>query len=78
MTERKYQTMQEIERQYDGNWVIMANCKENERYKIIGGEVVAASKDRETIVKLLGQKLGGLVYTCFVGSIPGETGGYLL
>jgi hypothetical protein len=75
---RKYQTMQEIERQYDGNWVIMANCKESENYGIVGGEVIAANKDREPIVELWGQKHGGLVHYCYIGSIPGETGGYLL
>jgi hypothetical protein len=78
MTGRKYQTMEEIERQYDGNWVVMANCKEDEYYGIIGGEVIAANKDRKPIVELLGQKLGGLVHYTFIGSIPGETGGYLL
>jgi hypothetical protein len=74
----KYQTMQEIERQYDGNWVVMANCEEDEYYGIIGGEVVAAGKNHESIIELWGQKHGGLVHTCFIGSIPGETGGYLL
>jgi hypothetical protein len=56
----------------------MANCKEDEYYGIIGGEVVAADKHSEPIIELLGQKLGGLVHTCFVGSMPGESGGYLL
>jgi hypothetical protein len=78
MIERKYQTIEEIKRQYDGNWVVMANCRKGEYHEIIGGEVVAADKDEETAVKFWGKKHGGLVHLTYVVSMPVKVGGYIL
>ncbi|MDR2168413.1 MAG: hypothetical protein LBE35_11290 [Clostridiales bacterium] len=34
-----YKTMEQIEREYDGNWVFMVNCDKS-RGSLVGGEVV--------------------------------------
>ena len=44
-----YKTMREIEQEYDGNFVCVINCKEDQYYDVIGGEVIAASKDKRKI-----------------------------
>ncbi len=42
-----YQTMDEINEQYDGLWIFMINCKEGQYGEIIGGEVVAHGKNQK-------------------------------
>jgi hypothetical protein len=44
-----YKTMHEIEKEYDGNWVCMVNCKKGRYNGIVGGEVIAAGKSKEMI-----------------------------
>ena len=44
-----YMTMEEIEKKYDGNFVCIANCKLGEYHAIVGGEVVAVSKNKKEV-----------------------------
>jgi len=44
-----YRTMQEIQKEYDGNFVCMINLKRTEGNGILGGEVIAVSKDKTEI-----------------------------
>ena len=73
-----YKTMQEIEREYDGNWVFMVNCRKGEYHNIAGGEVIAADKNREPIIELWGKSHDSEPYFRYVGALPEEIGGYLL
>jgi hypothetical protein len=72
----KYRTIQEIERKYEGNWVCITNCEKSEYHEIIGGEVIAANKDKEPILDIWGESPGS--FFGYMGELPEETGGYLL
>ena len=71
-----YQTMQEIEAQYDGKFVCIINCKEDEYSDILGGEVVAVSEDKETILDAWAKNPRS--YYQYNGIFPGSEGGFLL
>jgi hypothetical protein len=71
-----YKTMQEIEKEYDGNFVCMINYKKNERYAIVGGEVIAVSKNKKEILDIWGATPKS--YYQWVGEFPDVAGGYLL
>ena len=73
-----YKTMQEIEKEYDGNWVCMINCKKGKYFDIIGGEVIAAGKDKKSIIEVWGSTDGKSPYLRYVGNFPYEAGGLLL
>ncbi|MCL2054795.1 MAG: hypothetical protein FWG90_10245 [Oscillospiraceae bacterium] len=74
----KYQTMQEIEREYDGNWVCIINYKKDEFYDIIGGEVIAVSKDKDEIRKVWRENTDSYKQYCGdFGEFLGATGGFL-
>ena len=65
-----YQTMQEIEKKYDGYWVFMINCQKGELHEIIGGEVIAFDKDKEPVAAFWGRKYNSKTYFRYIGSIP--------
>ena len=73
-----FKTMREIEREYDGNWVFMINCKKGEYSNIIGGEVIAADKNKAIIIDHWGKPGYDEPYFRYVGSLPEGIGGYLL
>ena len=72
-----YKTMQEIENEYDGNWVFMINCREGGHSSIIGGEVIYAGKDKKPI-KDLWMKSHNKPLFRYIGNLSDEIGGYLL
>ena len=65
-----YQTMQEIEKQYDGHWVFMTNCQKGEFNEIIGGEVISFNKHKQPVVELWDKEYDSETYFRYVGSIP--------
>ncbi|MCL2053050.1 MAG: hypothetical protein FWG90_01225 [Oscillospiraceae bacterium] len=71
-----YQTMEEIEKQYDGNFVCMINCQKGEFHNIIGGEVIAVSKDKSEIRKVWRENPSS--YKQYMGEFPDMAGGFLL
>ena len=73
-----YQTMEEIERKYDGNWICMINYKKNKYHGIIGGEVIAVSKNKDEIFEVWGENRGSFKQYCGdYGEFLGATGGLL-
>ncbi|MCL2054044.1 MAG: hypothetical protein FWG90_06345 [Oscillospiraceae bacterium] len=73
-----YQTMEEIEKQYNGNWICMINYKKGELHNIIGGEVIAVSKNKDEIFKTWSENLGSFKQYCGdFGEFLGATGGLL-
>ena len=68
--------MREIEHEYNGNFVCMVNYKKNERYAVIGGEVIAASKSKDEIRNIWGDTPGSFYQ--WVGDFPDDVAGYLL
>ena len=71
-----YKTMDEINKEYDGQWVFMINCKENERHSVIGGEVVLHNKSRAAVVSKMSEARTaahsgiGLTSIRYAGKIP--------
>ena len=65
-----YQTMQEIERKYDGYWVFMVDCRKGEDNEIIGGAVIAFDKQKKPVADLWAREYDSEIYFKYVGSIP--------
>ena len=71
-----YKTMEQINKEYDGQWVFMINCKKNEYHSVIGGEVVLHGADRKTVVSKMPEARTkasngiGLTSIRYAGKIP--------
>jgi hypothetical protein len=63
-----YKSIQEIHREYDGQWVYLINLEVNERGTVIGGEVEAHSENRDKVVMALRPDIG--IYVMYAGKIP--------
>ena len=69
-----FQTMKEIEDNYNGHWIFMTNCIKGDFHEIIGGVVVASSKSKKTIIELWNKEYDSETYYRFVGDIPDGMG----
>jgi len=67
-----YMKMSEIHEKYDGQWVFMINCAEDENGTITGGEVVLHSENRNTVFRKMEQYdyEKSLTYIRYAGKIP--------
>ena len=67
-----YQTMEQIEKDYDGQWVFMINCQRNKRGSIIGGEVVLHSENRNNVIRKMKEadNKTSLTFIGYVGKLP--------
>jgi hypothetical protein len=66
----KYMTMEEIDKEFDGNFVCVAYCKTGENYGVIGGEVVAVSKNKKDVYDVWGKFPDSMCY--WAGELPDE------
>ena len=69
----KEMTMEEIESQFDSEWVLIEDPKTDESLKVLGGRVLHHSKDRDEVYRkavLFRPKRSALIYT---GEIPEDT-----
>ncbi|MCL2053964.1 MAG: hypothetical protein FWG90_05935 [Oscillospiraceae bacterium] len=73
-----YQTMEEIEKKYDGNFVCMINCKKSQYHSVIGGEVIAASAEKEPVLDVWANCDYDEPYYRYIGSFQEMAGGFLL
>ena len=74
-----YMNMEEIREKYNGQWVYLINCEESKRGKIMGGEVVLYSENRDDVFRDM-EKYDhepSLTYLRYVGVIP-ESESFLL
>jgi hypothetical protein len=46
-----YETIAEINKKYDGNWVFLIRCKKDMDGSILGGEVVISSESRDKVIR---------------------------
>ena len=69
-----YQTIQEIERKYDGYWVFMIDCRKGEFNEVIGGVVIAFDKQKKPVAKLWAKEYESETYFRYIGSIPDDCG----
>jgi len=65
-----YKIMEQVEKEFDGQWVFMVNCKQNERGTLLGGEVVLNSESRAKVVRNMRAADNGdsLTFIGYVGS----------
>jgi hypothetical protein len=63
-----YKSIEEVHRQYDGQWVYLIDLQVNERGTVIGGSVAAHSENRDNVVMKIDPGKG--VYVLYAGSIP--------
>jgi len=52
MVKSMYRPIEDIEIEYNGNFVCIANCRIGEYHDVIGGEVIAVSKDKMEVQKI--------------------------
>ena len=69
-----YQTMSEIEEQYDGKWVFMTNCKKGEHNEIIGGVVIANNSNKKIVSDFWDKEYDSETYFRYIGAIPDGMG----
>ena len=67
-----YMEMKQIEKEYDGQWVFLVNCNQNQNGSILGGEVALHSKDRGSVVSGMNEadNKTSLTFIGYVGKIP--------
>jgi hypothetical protein len=66
-------TIEEIESQFDSEWVLIEDPRTDEALNVLGGKVVCHSKDRDEVYRKavsLRPKRSAVVYT---GEIPEDT-----
>ena len=63
-----YKTMEQIQKEYDGQWVYLINCFEDEYGSTIGGEVVLHSESRANVVRKM-KEADNRTSTTFIGYI---------
>ena len=66
-------TIEEIESQFDSEWVLIEDPNTDEDLKVLGGRVLHHSKDRDEVYRKavsLRPKRSALIYT---GEIPEDT-----
>ena len=69
----KEMTIDEIESQFDSEWVLIEDPRTDEQLKVLGGRVLYHSKDRDEVYRKavsLRPRRSAVVYT---GQIPEET-----
>ena len=63
-----YKTMEQIQKDYDGQWVFMINCVEDDYGSTAGGEVVLHSENRANVIRKM-KEADNRTSTTFVGYI---------
>jgi hypothetical protein len=60
-------SFEEIQHRYDGEWVLVAYTALDENLRLISGEVVAHSQERDVVYEALSQRGSrGMAIECFV------------
>jgi len=67
-----YKTIEQIEKNYNGQWVFMINCIQNEKGRILGGEVVLNSENRNNVIRQMKEADNKISLTSirYVGNVP--------
>ena len=67
-----YKSMEQIEKEYDGQWVFMINCQENQRGSVLGGEVVLHDKKMGNVTEKMSKvdQGSGIPFIGYIGEIP--------
>ena len=67
-----YKTIEQVHKEYDGQWVFMINCEEGEHGSVAGGEVVLHNENRDMVIRGM-EKYDyepSVTYFRYAGKIP--------
>jgi len=64
--------MEQIHEEYNGQWIFMINCRQDDSGTVIGGEVVLNSENRENVIRKMSEhsRDNGVFYLRYAGRIP--------
>lgn len=67
-----YKTIEQINDEYDGQWVFMIDCTKDEYHSISGGVVVLNSESRDVVYRKMNQYFNhpSLTSVRYAGRIP--------
>lgn len=67
-----YKTINEVNIQYNGEWVFLINCNKNENGSVLGGEVVIHSESRDKVIREMQKYImeKSDTYFRYAGEIP--------
>ena len=67
-----YKTMEEIEKESNGQWVFMVDCKKDKYNAVKGSEVVFHHVSMNTVLKnmKMSDKNGNSTYVRYIGVLP--------
>jgi hypothetical protein len=67
-----YKSIEQINKEYDGQWIFMINCTKNEYHSVNGGEVVLHSENRDVVYNDMKEHFAhpSLTSVRYVGRIP--------
>lgn len=67
-----YKTMEQMEKEYDGQWVFMINCQKNNQNAVSGGEVIFHDKSMNAVLHNMkkSKEKGNSRYVRFIGTLP--------
>ena len=65
-------TMDQIQKEFDGQWIFMINCDRDEYGSILSGDVVLHSENRENVIRKMEayDYEMSLTYVGYAGKIP--------
>ncbi len=68
-----YMSMEEINIRYNGNWVFLINCNEDDLGKIIGGVVAVSSNNKNTMISEFSKyDNDSETYLTYIGEPPND------
>jgi len=65
-----YKTMAQIEKEYDGNFVCIANCRKGEYHDILGGGRIVERKNKMEVQEVCGKNTES--YYRWMGEFPDD------
>ena len=67
-----YKPIEQIEKEYDGQWVFLANLQKDELNSVVGGEVVFSDKSMNAVLRKMkaSKDTVNSVYVRYVGNLP--------
>ena len=66
-------TISEIESQFSGEWILVADPEVDENQEVLSGQVVSHSKDRDEVYRAAVAHHGGDLAILFTGEQPPNT-----
>ena len=69
----EFLTIEEIEKRYAPDWVLINNPQSDEQMQLLAGEVVSSGKDRDELYRRAAELKLGHVAVHYLGAWPEDT-----